>query len=358
MNSSIKLFRIIAYSLIGLYCALLSVFIILTVMQQPLFVTNSNSTSHPTMVKETEISFRKPLNGQQSTATAQSGNIVPSLTPTTVVIPSPTVGQTTQEGKSSSQLNEEILGEQMLTLVNEARSQAGLNAVEWDSFAAEVAQKHAQDMARNKFFSHWNMSGFGPDHRYVQAGGSELAMENISTYWYGYEDGSPAEIEDFDAVVRNAQDGLMNSPGHRRNILDPDHTHVGVGFAYNADTGTFMLAQIFLNRYIRLNPLPEVASPGDLIEISGELLMASTSPLLNIAFEPSPQPMSVVELNQTTSYESASQFLDAYQPAMLDDNNFTFNVKLGNKPGLYHVRIWVNHQSRQIHSVNWIIEVK
>lgn len=348
-----KILLLIGYIFIVLYMGLVLGFLVLLVQipqtawvefQHPAPQTSFVDPQPPLMATATDVLFVESI---------------PTVTEIAVTPESqPELGWNIEENPADQHLNIEALEELMLELINDARRDSGLNPVAWDAFAASVGELHAQDMSDHQYFSHWNLSGFGPDHRYVQAGGSEVAMENLSTYWYRYEDGSPAEIDDFGEVVRNAQIGLMNSPGHRRNILDPDHTHVGVGFAYNADTGDFKLAQIFINRYIRLDPLARVASPGDLIEISGELLLGSTNPMLNIAFEPVPQPMSVAELDLTEAYGSAAQFLAAYQPVAADGNRFTFNANLGNTPGLYHVRIWVNHATREIHAVNWIIEVK
>src|SRR2546425_13151992 len=48
--------------------------------------------------------------------------------------------------------------EQLLRMVNEERSQAGLGKLELDDLACNVAREHALDMAEGEFLSHWGRS--------------------------------------------------------------------------------------------------------------------------------------------------------------------------------------------------------
>ena len=148
----------------------------------------------------------------------------------------------------------------MLTLINEDRAATGLEPVVWDQAAGLAAQSHAEEMARFGYLSHWNLDGHGPHYRYSQAGGFDAAQENVYSFWYRYDDERPAPIENWEAVVRQAQAELMSSPGHRENILTPEHTHVGIGIAYKPESGDVRLAQLFVNRYVRLLAIPIQAS--------------------------------------------------------------------------------------------------
>lgn len=247
--------------------------------------------------------------------------------------------------------------QEMLRLINEARMDNGLTTVEWDGFAAKVGEDHAIDMVNNGYFSHWNMKGFGPDIRYSFAGGYLNVMENIYTYYQRYDDGTPVLISNWQEVIRDAHIGLMNSPGHRKNILDPSHTHVGVGFSYNLQTGTFSLAQEFINQYVMLNELPSSAQPGETIIVSGSFMNSSQNPMVNLSYEPIPHPMSLEELNLTNTYQSAAQFVSAHSPIQVDQRTYKFEVKLGDHPGLYHILMWVDVLGAQVQTVDWIIQV-
>lgn len=250
------------------------------------------------------------------------------------------------------------IGQEMLERINQARRSAGLNPVEWDQFAASVGERHAQEMTEYGYFSHWNLSGFGPDLRYGFSGGYLDVMENISSYYERFDDGTPVLITDWDNVILQAHEGLMNSPGHRKNILDPNHTHVGVGFSYNTETGVFALAQEFINNYIVLQSLPEKESPGSILTIHGTLFHDSDDPIVNLYYEPFPNPMSIEELNNTSTYASTATFMEFFSPSLIIGNDFSFEVKLGTMRGIYHIRIWVTVNEVQIQTADVIVIVE
>ena len=245
-----------------------------------------------------------------------------------------------------------------LELINAARRENGVTSVVWDDFAAQVGQAHAQEMAVNQYMSHWNLMGYGPDVRYSLAGGRDYVMENVYSYWQRYDNGTPVSVDNWQELVDEAHTALMNSPGHRANILMPEHTHVGIGIAYDAAKGEFRMAQEFVNRYVELEALPSVAKPGQVISVKGQLSPGSTQPLINLAFEPEPQPMSIAYLNTTKTYTSSAKFVEAYNVQSQLDNSFQVDVTLGTQPGLYHIRIWVQTQGLNPQVVDWIIRVQ
>ena len=73
-------------------------------------------------------------------------------------------------------------------------------------------------MAERRFFAHDTPDGTPPERRMRRAGyGPGTVGENLA--WGAGEEATPEHI-----VV-----GWMNSPGHRRNILEPRFREVGVG---------------------------------------------------------------------------------------------------------------------------------
>ena len=110
-----------------------------------------------------------------STTNLQAVILTPTPTPTLIptLLFSETITETlpTEVSEPDESYNESALGAQMLALVNQSRAEEGLSPVEWDAFAASVATAHAQDMAINQYFSHWDLQGYGPDIRYALAGG-------------------------------------------------------------------------------------------------------------------------------------------------------------------------------------------
>jgi uncharacterized protein YkwD len=296
---------------------------------------------------------------------------MPTATAWPTVAPLPTQSQSTatpqplppstssgQAGEGGSKFDAPALQRLMLDLINADRQANGLTAVEWDEGAAQAATAHAEDMAAQGYFSHWNTQGYGPDVRYGLAGGTDVIRENVASQWRRYDDGRPAPIDDWAEVIREAQTGLMNSPGHRANILDPFHTHVGVGIAYNAQTGETRIAQEFIHRYAALEGTP--ALNDNAVELNWALLNGATEPLINVAFEPMPKPLTPDDLNNRMprTYSSPAEIIDVMQPDAQGDGRFAARVPLGqNGAGLYHIRIWVKLGDEQVPAANVIIAI-
>ncbi|MCD9193496.1 CAP domain-containing protein [Streptomyces albireticuli] len=113
----------------------------------------------------------------------------------------------------------------VLALTNAERRAAGLRPLAADARLGTAAQAHSADMAGRGFYSHTTPEGGEPWDRAAAAGAAHRGIgENIAC---GQR--TPAE------VVR----GWMDSPGHRANILKPDFTHLGVGYATGGSAGTY-----------------------------------------------------------------------------------------------------------------------
>jgi len=116
---------------------------------------------------------------------------------------------------------------QVIVLTNEHRRAAGCPNLEWNPALATAAQRHADDMAANNYFSHTSRNGAGFAARIKAAGYRyRFAAENIAA---GQQ--SPEEVVS----------SWMNSPGHRANILNCKLRHIGVGLGQNggSDFGTY-----------------------------------------------------------------------------------------------------------------------
>jgi len=110
----------------------------------------------------------------------------------------------------------ELLEAEVVELTNVERASAGCPSVHADDRLAAAARGHSEDMRERDFFDHTNPDGDGPGERARAAGYDWWASENIA---WGYRTA--------EAVVA----GWMDSPGHRRNILNCDVTEIGVGVA-------------------------------------------------------------------------------------------------------------------------------
>lgn len=296
------------------------------------------------------------VEGQVTQSSAITGTMTPgSVEPTLTQAPS------TVATEASSAFDAPRLARLMLDLINRDRAANGLDPVAWDAVAAKAGMAHAEDMAALGYMSHWNVDGLGPDHRYAAAGGLDMAQENVYSYRSWMSDGGAAPITDWDKVVVDAQEALMGSEGHRANILSPEHTHVGVGFAYNAATGDVRIAQEFVNHYVQVSPLPRRARPGDRLVLRGKLLAGSSNPVINLAYEPKPQPLTLEQLNATSTYQSPANMVEVISVTPGDDGTFVGEIPLAASipAGLYHVRMWVDHGTfTSVQAVNLVVSVE
>lgn len=105
---------------------------------------------------------------------------------------------------------------------NDVRSNQSLPTIEYSDELQGVAKNHSEHMAEDDFFAHDTPGGVGPQERVAQAGLRCTTGENLH-----YEEGY--STVDAKEVAERVVDGWMNSPGHRRNIVDPAWRVEGVG---------------------------------------------------------------------------------------------------------------------------------
>ncbi len=123
---------------------------------------------------------------------------------------------------------------QIFDTCNSARVRHGLSPLTWSEQATASSKKHSTDMANNNYFSHTSLSGTTPGDRLKAEGISWRGCgENIIA---GYEDGI------------SANNGWLNSSGHRSNMLNPNFTHLGVGGATGGSYGIYFTQNFYQQR--------------------------------------------------------------------------------------------------------------
>lgn len=118
---------------------------------------------------------------------------------------------------------------EMLRLLNAERAKAGARPLVMDPVLVKVARLKSQDMVRLGYFGH-NSPTYGSPFAMLKAFGVSYrtAGENLA--------GNP--------TVAGAHASLMNSPGHRRNLLNPAFGRVGIGIVRGGPYG-LMITQLF-----------------------------------------------------------------------------------------------------------------
>lgn len=255
----------------------------------------------------------------------------------------------------------------MVELINRDRASMGLRPVRLDLTATAAGQKHAEEMAENRYLAHWNFAGKLPDQRYSEAGGTHAVMENVYLS-VRYQNNrmsdrltlEPAptftrrEIEDIESAYFNE---LPPNDGHRRNILDPEHTHVGISLARARsveNTFTLTNTQEFVNQYFTLDALPAQARVGERVRVQGkvnpDVSRRITFRSVSLGWAPLPKPRTRADLERTHSYSTPASFVSYWpepyvspRPVTLTSNGgFSVDVTLSDRsqPGLYYVAIW------------------
>lgn len=167
-----------------------------------------------------------------STQTPNQTNIpndqVPAEAPEDTSDKTPTVDTTKDTDKVALSKDEQLF----VDLVNKARAENQLPSLKVDLETSDVARIKSQDMIDNNYFSH-NSPTYGSPFDMLQSFGIKYvkAGENIAG----------------NATVEAAHQALMNSPGHRKNILSPNYTHIGVGIK-NGGPYQKMFTQMFLSK--------------------------------------------------------------------------------------------------------------
>ena len=119
----------------------------------------------------------------------------------------------------------------MLELINEERAKAGVKPLLMKPELVRIARLKSQEMIDKDYFNHTSPT-YGDPFTMMKKLGIEYgyAGENLA--------GNPS--------VENAHESLMASSGHKKNILNPNYTHVGIGIVEGGPYGQ-MFTQLFIS---------------------------------------------------------------------------------------------------------------
>lgn len=144
--------------------------------------------------------------------------------------------------------------------VSRARKSMGARKVQQDEGFETIARRHARDMVERGYMDHRSPDGDGPRERvfaifpdFIGIAGENIAMRRIRP------DESPAD------TALGAVEAWVESPPHRKNLLDQRHGHVGIGVADNG-RATYIVLLLASEPSYRPPPPPEPRpDPGTVI---------------------------------------------------------------------------------------------
>jgi uncharacterized protein YkwD len=255
----------------------------------------------------------------------------------------------------------------MLRMINRDRKQFGLRPLELDAQASTLADAYCAAQIRNHTTGHFTVDGQAPYMRYSFGGGNDGVSENAAAWSASYKF-TDAELY---AMMRRSEDAMMAEvaphDGHRRTILDPNATAVGIGLAW--ERGEFRMTQEFIRRYLEWpRPLPRSASTTDRVLCNSRPVAGYGIEAITVHYEAPPQAISARTANaiETYSLPSARREYVPRIPAVTHrvgdmietisrrgdftlarDGSCSFAVPFPDGAGVYTVVVWVKKTSER-----------
>lgn len=136
--------------------------------------------------------------------------------------------------------NEINLNQLIIKYTNNAREHFSLDYLNHDNILSQVAKEHSYDMAVKNYCDHTNKLGEGPTQRALRHGYDVEKIitprmiakgigENIAVIPFGFSDSGSYMLSDVDSIAKHFVLSWMQSPGHRKNILNPNYDVIGIG---------------------------------------------------------------------------------------------------------------------------------
>jgi uncharacterized YkwD family protein len=119
-----------------------------------------------------------------------------------------------------------------LQLANAERAKVGAPALKSNTELNKLATMKSQDIVEKNYFSHQSPTYGSPFDMMKKYGVSYMyAGENLA----------------IDSDADKAHNAWMNSEGHRKNLLNPDFTEIGIGL-YPKGNGSYAYTQMFIGK--------------------------------------------------------------------------------------------------------------
>lgn len=233
----------------------------------------------------------------------------------------------------------------LLERMNRDRAAAGASPLRYEPRASLVGDLFCLDAALGGFWGHWDNLGRPPFVRWGLSGGVDFHAQNSAAI--SSSDGAmPRPVLE---LMLESHEAMMDEKppkdGHRRTILDPDYTHVGIGVAVAG--GEFRLTQEFTRVAFEWIEIPAKPLPaGATASFAGRPLAGWEVGAVEIRHEPPPRPLSARQLRRRGSYgyPRVVRILDAFE---VDRNGAVwFRFPLTEGPGYYFVMCFVGQRAR------------
>jgi uncharacterized protein YkwD len=189
----------------------------------------------------------------------------------------------------------------LLERINRDRTAHGVPPVGLDPRAALVGDLFCLDGALSSAWGHWDLAGRAPYVRWGLAGGADFHAQNTAALMVS---SGRLDTPVADLLVQAHESMMAEVPpddGHRRTILDPQWTHVGIGVGRAG--GQFRMTQEFTRVGFEWIEIPaEPVRAGTRVVFAGKPLAGWDVGLIEVRHEPPPQRLSHAEITRRGSY--------------------------------------------------------
>jgi uncharacterized protein YkwD len=204
----------------------------------------------------------------------------------------------------------------LLATLNEERRAADATPLAYDPLAASVGDAFCLDSAEARSSGHWDLAGRPPYLRWGLAGGVDYHGENFSSLT---RIGAVVEEAEVTRLLLDAHAQMMAEvppdDGHRRTVLEPTWTHVGIGAAVVGNE--FRMVEEFSRHVVEWVEIPAGPLPaGGRAPFSVKLPSGWALASIEVGFEAPARPLSREEARRrgAYAYPSASQHFLARAP--------------------------------------------
>lgn len=251
--------------------------------------------------------------------------------------------------------------------VDADRAASGLRPL---AFAPELNQAldtWCEQQIREGTVGHFSLDGLPPYARYSAIGVADAVLENAVAWSANYPFEGAAILD----LARRSQDAMMAErpprDSHRKTILDPHATHLGVGIAWVR--GEFRMVQLVLRKNVEWTTTPgPAARAGERISVTGTARQGWDVVAATLHWQELPRSLSAAAANRIESYElpaphrrwaaqppltrrdpGTGEGLARFAGAMRGDGGltvaaggkFVFRGSLDNGPGIYTLVVWL-----------------
>jgi uncharacterized protein YkwD len=243
--------------------------------------------------------------------------------------------------------------------INRDRERHGLSTVRLDLEASQIADEYCIRQIENGTRGHFTSDGLSPYMRYSFSGIFDKVLENAAA-WSAREPLPEHLVPRLLEMSHNEM--LMELPpndGHRKAILDPWATDVGIGFAWNGVE--VRLVEVFFRKGVEWVGPRQTVTAGESGRYRFRLLEAHPVDEITVHYERNPYRLSSERANQIGGYGLPPVWKRWLPPARVasfqgaigrppaggeprfirDGNELALDVDFSNGPGIYTIVVWM-----------------